>query len=257
MALQCLSLTALLQCSPFKTLMFKYLSLSPFVHIVTKQALLLSSGSQLLGWFSWLPAFLHFHLCLVSCLPQTCYRAAKSYPQTCHSLLSFVSFYMLLLQSGIPFPLHPLIFRSNIFSCEIFRTLFCSVNCSLIYVPWAHCAVPHYSTYYTLLWTSVCLSSPEDKESSVLFISRVPGGAQHKMLPELRNLFTGKPYVFLMRGKAYSVLICAVLVWQRCIKLLCGSGMLQVEFPQKQTLRWKFTCRMSVTESSWDRHLWN
>ena len=29
MALQCLSLTALLQCSPFKTLIFKYLSLSP------------------------------------------------------------------------------------------------------------------------------------------------------------------------------------------------------------------------------------
>lgn len=60
-----------------------------------------------------------------------------------------------------------------------------------------------------------------------------------------------------MPGKAYSIHICAVLVWQKCIKLLCGRGMLQVGFPQKQTLRWKFTCRMFVTESSWDQHPWN
>lgn len=46
----------------------------------------------------------------------------------------------------------------------------------------------------------------------------------------------GNLYEFPLLVRAYSIRIHAVLVCQRCIKLLCEK-VLQVGFPQKQTLR--------------------
>ena len=87
----------------------------------------------------------------------------------------------------------------------------CSVTCSLIYVPWPHCAVPHYSTYYTLLWTSECLSpSPEDKESCLLHLY-IPGGVQYANVARIKeSVYLVTFMYFLCEGRliAFTFVLC-------------------------------------------------
>lgn len=87
----------------------------------------------------------------------------------------------------------------------------CSFNCSLIYVPWAHYAVPCYSTYYTLLWTSACLSpSPEDKESCLIHLY-IPGGAQYANVARIKeSVYLVTFMYFLCQGRliAFTFVLC-------------------------------------------------
>lgn len=250
MVLQCFSLTSLPQCSPQEILVFlRYLYLL-IVHIITRQPLLMFFWMifhDFLPSFTPIPAWL-----LSSSLDSLHSCQLKLPPKHTIPFLPLCLFTCFSSSLKFSFPSSSFNFQIKFFLLWGLQEHSGSFHCSLLCVPWAHCAVLCYGTYSTVLWTSVRVRGQGIMSYSSLY------AWERLMCKCCQNegiCLLGTSYGFPMPGEAsqHSYLGYAPLPK---LHQTFTWGVLQVDFPQKQTLRWRLTCRMFITECFRDQNLW-